>query len=68
MDSGTSQSWGFMSRSTTKVTLKQVASIVTCGGLTHTEVAVCDKMPNLVTTRPPRTSFGFRGLGWGVLV
>ena len=28
------------------------------GGGSHTEVTACDKMPNLLTTRPPITSRG----------
>ena len=42
------QSLGFTSRSTARVILGQVLSIVTCGSQTHTEVTVCDK--NLLTT------------------
>ena len=28
-----------------------------CGSGTHTEVTACDQMPNLLTTRSPRTYF-----------
>ena len=47
--------------STARVTLGQVISIVTCGTRTHTEVTAYDWMPNLLTTRPLRTS---NGLPW----
>ena len=50
------QSWGFTSRSTSRVILVQIFSIATCGIRTHTEMTAYDKMPNLLTTRPPRVS------------
>ena len=37
-----SESWGFTSLSTARVIVRQVLSIVTCGGQTHTKVTACD--------------------------
>ena len=40
--------------------LRRVLSFVTCESRTHTEVTVCDKKPNLLTNRQPRTLYGKR--------
>ena len=57
-----------LGRSTARVILGQVPGIATCGTRTHREVTASDEMPNLLTTRPPRTLGGGVCVWWIILL